>query len=364
MNKRISDMMDGFTDDSVNIGLSEQASSERIKEAVMRKVHQEKTPARSRHGGRLARIGALAAVFVLVITGAVYAWASGGLGEALSRFMPEKEVSERLDAPAEVAVTVAQSAGEDYGPLWTIDEYWYDGATLYFTASAPQKAVDAGNMMVVWSDHADVNGADCPLSADGCWDENTGKYTGRYLCHVDLSGADTGSGRVSLAVGLKLNQYEKMPVFFTAQENNRVETIAEQTLRFDFEKPGDMRQLRAERLPVEGGTADVSVTVAPSLFSASIVYQMEDASTSVNNIVKYRITDESGNSAMVWVTGVIKTGSGDDCVVITLSDLDGLDPASERYTFEPFCSRSGAAEDGTPDAFEALEWGGFTVAMR
>ena len=67
---------------------------------------------------------------------------------------------------------------------------------------------------------------------------------------------------------------------------------------------------------------------------------------------------------MVWVTGVIKTGSGDDCVVITLSDLDGLDPASERYTFEPFCSRSGAVANGTPDAFEALDWGGFTAAMR
>ena len=357
-------MMDGFMDDSVNIGLSEQASSEKIKEAVMRKVHQEKTPARSRHGGRLARIGALAAVFVLVITGGVYAWASGGLGEALSRFMPEKEVSERLDAPAEVAVTVAQSAGEDYGLLWTIDEYWYDGATLYFTASAPQKAVDAGNMMVVWSDHADVNGTDCPLSADGCWDENTGKYTGRYLCHVDLSGADTGSGRVSLAVGLKLNQYEKMPVFFTAQENNRVETIAEQTLLFDFEKPGDMRQLREERLPIEDGAADISVTVAPSLFNASIVYQMNDSSKSVNDIVKYRITDGNGNSTMAWVSGIVKTNYGDDCVVITMTNLDGLDPYSESYTFEPFCFRTDSTGERVPDAFDPLEWGGFTVAMR
>ena len=41
MNKRISDMMDGFTDESVNIEPSEQASSERIKEAVMSKIHNE-----------------------------------------------------------------------------------------------------------------------------------------------------------------------------------------------------------------------------------------------------------------------------------------------------------------------------------
>ncbi len=67
---------------------------------------------------------------------------------------------------------------------------------------------------------------------------------------------------------------------------------------------------------------------------------------------------------MVWVTGVIKTGSGDDCVVITLSDLDGLDPYSDRYTFEPFCSRYDSAGERIPDAFDPLEWGGFMVALR
>ena len=41
LNKRISDMMDGFIDESVNIELSEQASSKRIKEAVMSKIHNE-----------------------------------------------------------------------------------------------------------------------------------------------------------------------------------------------------------------------------------------------------------------------------------------------------------------------------------
>ena len=38
MNKRISDMMDGFIDESVNIELSEQASSKRIKEAVKKRM--------------------------------------------------------------------------------------------------------------------------------------------------------------------------------------------------------------------------------------------------------------------------------------------------------------------------------------
>ena len=153
MNKRISDMMDGFTDESVNIEPSEQASSERIKEAVMSKIHNEEENVRSRRSWSFARIATLAAVFMLVIGGGVVAWASGGLAGFLSLFMPEKEVTERLDIPTENAVTIVQSEGEDFGLLWTIDEYWYDGATLYFTASVPQKVIDAGNMLVEWSDH-------------------------------------------------------------------------------------------------------------------------------------------------------------------------------------------------------------------
>lgn len=364
MKIRISDMMDSFTDDSVEIVLSEQASAERIKETVMSRIHEEERARRSHHLRGFARVAVLAAAFTLLLGGGAVAWASGGLAGLLSLLMPEKEVTARLDSPTENAVTILQGEGEDYGPLWTIDEYWYDGASLYFTARAPQEVIDAGNRLVEWSDHADVNGTDCRLSADGCWDEKTFQYTGRYTCHVDLSGADTSSGNVALTIRLKLNQYSKMPVFFTVQENNKVETIAEQTLRFAFEKPGDMQQHREERLPVDGGTADVSVTVAPSLLNVSIVYRMDDASKSVNDIVKYRVTDDRGNSTMTWVTGIVRTNYGDDCVILTMTNLDGLDPYSESYTFEPFCFRSDSAGERIPHAFDPLAWGGFAIALQ
>ena len=101
-----------------------------------------------------------------------------GAVDETSVCMPEEEVTGRLDIPSENEITISQVEGEDYGPLWTIDEYWYDGATLYFTATAPQKVIDAGNLLVVSSDHADVNGTDCFLYEDGCWEKNTGKYRG------------------------------------------------------------------------------------------------------------------------------------------------------------------------------------------
>ena len=306
-------------------------------------------------------LAAAAIVAVVLIGGGVVWAASGGLAGFLSKFMPEEEVNGRLDTPSKNEIKISQSKGEDYGPLWTIEEYWYDGATLYFSATAPQKVIDAGNMIVEWSDHADVNGTDCQLSADGCWDENTGAYTGHYICYVDLSNADTSSGNVSIVIRLRLKQYKIMPVFFVAQENNEIETIAEQELHFDFEKPNDARQLREENLSVEGGVADISVTVAPSMFNVSIVYRLNDTSKSIKDIVEYRITDSKGNSITGGVYGI---DSDDNCVTIFMTDLEGLDPYSKSYTFEPLCFQLDSEGERVPDAYDPLGWGGFTVEFN
>ena len=305
---------------------------------------------------------AAAAIVAVILIGGGIAWAaSGGLAGYLSKFMPEEEVNGRLDTPSENAIEINQIEGEDYGPLWTIEEYWYDGATLYFSATAPQKVIDAGNMIVVSSDHADVNGTDCQCSADGFWDETTGEYTGHYICYVDLSNADTSSGNVSVAIRLKLNRYKVMPVNFVVPADYEVETITEQKLHFDFEKTNDARQLREESLSVEGGVADINVTVAPSMFKVSIVYQFNDSSKSIKGIVKYRITDSSGNSTTVWVYGI---DSDDNCVTIFMTDLEGLDPNAKSYTFEPLCFQLDSEGERVPDAFDPLEWGGFTVEFK
>ena len=316
---------------------------------------------------------AAAIVAVVLIGGGVVWAASGGLAGFLSGFMPEEEVTGRLDIPSENQITVSQSENEitisqseveDYGQLWTIEEYWYDGATLYFSAIAPQKVIDAGNLMVEWSSHADVNGTDCQLSADGCWDEITKAYTGRYICCIDVSKADTSSGNVTVVMRLKLNRYKRMPVDFIVQGEYEVETITEQKMSFTFEKPNDARQLKKDNLSVEGGTADISVTVAPSMFNISIVYHLNDSSKSVGDICKYRITDSSGNSTTVWVTGNFKDNNGDDCMYISMMELEGLDPYSKSYTFEPLCFHYNSAGERVPDVFDPLGWGGFTVVFK
>ena len=66
---------------------------------------------------------AAAAIAAVVLIGGGVAWAaSGGLGGFLSKYMPEEEVNERLETPSENEIKIAQSEGEDYGPLWTIEE--------------------------------------------------------------------------------------------------------------------------------------------------------------------------------------------------------------------------------------------------
>ena len=155
-----------------------------------------------------------------------------------------------------------------------------------------------------------------------------------------------------------------MPVYFTAQENNEIKTIAEQELRFYFEKPNDARQLKKENFSVEGGVADISVTVAPSMFNVKIVYRLNDSSKSINDIVKYRITDSSGNSTTVWVTGNFKDNNGDDCLYISMMGLEGLDPNAKSYTFEPLCFHYDSAGERVPDVFDPLGWGGFAVEFK
>ena len=91
---------------------------------------------------------------------------------------------------------------------------------------------------------------------------------------------------------------------------------------------------------------------------------MEDPSKTVYDLVQYRITDGNGNSTMAWVTGMVKTNTGEDCVVLTLTNLDGLDPYSDSYAFEPLCFRYDAAGERIPDAFDPLGWGGFMVELR
>ena len=312
-----------------------------------------------------------AIVAVLLIGGGVVWAATGGLAGFLSESMPSEEIIKRLDTPAESAIQIEQRAiqidqteVEDYGPLWTIEEYWYDGATLYFTARAPQKVIDAGNMMVVWKDHSSVNGTDCPLSADGCWEEGTGRYTGFYVCEVDLANADTSSGHVSVVIRLQLNKYKLMPAFFCVRPNNEIETLAEQELSFDFDKPNDMRQTKDKNLAIKGGTADVSMSAAPSLLNVSIVYHLNDSSKPVKDIVGYRITDDKGSSITVCVSASFKDYSNDDCLVITEHSWEGLDPYSKSYTFEPLSFRLDSAGNRVPDEYDSLDWGGFKVEFK
>ena len=181
---------------------------------------------------------------------------------------------------------------------------------------------------------------------------------------VDLSNADTSSGKVSLLVRLELKKYKLMPYDFVNLPNNEVETLVQQELQFDFEKPSDMRQTKKENLPVEGGAADVSMTVAPSMLNISIVYHLNDSSKPVGDIVKYRVTDDKGNSTTFWVYSHSKNYNNDDCLVISEYNWEGLDPYSKSYTFEPLCFQKDSTGEEIHDAFDLLDWGGFTVEIK
>ena len=100
------------------------------------------------------------------------------------------------------------------------------------------------------------------------------------------------------------------------------------------------------------------------MLNVSIIYQLNDSSKSVNDIVRYRITDGSGNSTTAFVWGILKNKNNDDCVIINMTDLEGLDPYSKSYTFEPLCFHTDSEGERDPEAFDSLGWGGFTVELN
>ena len=55
--------------------------------------------------------------------------------------------------------------------------------------------------------------------------------------------------------------------------------------------------------------------------------------------------------------------NGEECMWIS-TDLEGLDPYSKSYTFEPLGFHIDSAGEMDHEAFDPLEWGGFKIEFK
>ena len=118
MKKKISDWMDYIQDDSVPIRLKEIASSEKIKEATMKKIHAEtKTRTRSRKASRVLLVAAAAAMALCVTVSAAVTVKSGGF--VLLDGMSGAEIRDLID---DASVAYAGAYEDADGTVHYLDE--------------------------------------------------------------------------------------------------------------------------------------------------------------------------------------------------------------------------------------------------
>ena len=120
----------------------------------------------------------------------------------------EPEVTNKTEIPKEDdALKELEQALEN--PLWEVSDAWFDGATVYFSASPSEEAKSLSSKYEIYpSDHSAVNGQDtlfeCPdASPLTPGDLSPGEKAGVYHCKINLSGRDI-SGNMDITFKLHI----------------------------------------------------------------------------------------------------------------------------------------------------------------
>lgn len=126
----------------------------------------------------------------------------------------EPEVEEKTEITEKTKSTEKDDALKDLeqaleNPLWEVSDAWFDGATVYFSASPSEAAKGLSDKYEIYpSDHSAVNGQDtlfeCPdASPQTEGDLSPGEKAGVYHCKINLSGRDI-SGNMDITFKLHI----------------------------------------------------------------------------------------------------------------------------------------------------------------
>lgn len=176
----------------------------------------------------------VAAVVVLVCGTS----AAAAANPELKRFLLERFAAEDVDTyMQDVSPKVNEDAGGNSTvnndglndlemslekPLWEISNAWYDGMTLYFSATPSEEAEKYSDKYHINpSDHCTVNGKDTLLD---CYDAEygegdilQGEKTGQYHCQINLGGKDI-RGDMDVSFRLYISEKDSDVSGFTTQE--------------------------------------------------------------------------------------------------------------------------------------------------
>ncbi|MDO5154224.1 MAG: DUF4179 domain-containing protein [Eubacteriales bacterium] len=183
MKRRISDIMDGFRDGTVELESSTPLSSERIKELTMSKINQKKEKKGKRIGFRILVAAAAISLVTMTAFAAEAVLGSGDLFRSIfnNQLKKDKETVQQDDLDITVRETVSQGQidvvnelGKDFQPVtqtsegttMTLSAAYADknAIHLYFQAEAPEGTVLPDNIYYQFYDYNQDTGE------DGFWD--------------------------------------------------------------------------------------------------------------------------------------------------------------------------------------------------
>lgn len=336
-------------------GMLQHIIEDEVGAAAAEHICQERTDKKGkRHVRRTAVKWVVAAAIVLVCGVTVTATENSDLFKVLSDILKwehiepymqevEPEVGQTTEfVPRQEEQISEKNGGQELtfeSPLWEISDAWYDGATLYFTASQSEEAKQLTDCDVNSHDHIKVNGRDALLTANPMDDfdyEYRIPYHGRYECKVDLTNTQV-EGDLEVCIPLVIYRHNavnpqsksyagKQEVTFTVRADH-VEKAKKAPVGLDNRKSYDF----------DGGTVEVwEFSIAPSILKIKFKYTLDgpDAEEKINQISECQVKDADGNDGEIMVSSVedhytTKVGASGKIVEM---EIRGIDPDTESLT--------------------------------
>ncbi|MDE6625258.1 MAG: hypothetical protein K2K56_02675 [Lachnospiraceae bacterium] len=337
-------------------GMLQHIIEDEVGAAAAEHICQEKTnPKRKRHVGKTAVKWVAVAAIVLVCGVTVTATENSDLFKVLSDILKWDQIEPYMQkVDPEIGETTEfvskqeeqifkENGGEELtfeNPLWEISDAWYDGATLYFTASQSEEAKQLTDCDVSSHDHIRVNGRDALLRANPMdefdYDYKL-PYHGRYECKVDLTDAQV-EGDLEVCIPLVIYRHDAVnpqSMSYAGKQEITFEVKADNTEKAKKAPAGlDNRK----SYDFDGGTVEVrEFSIAPSTLKIRFKYTLDgpDAEEKMDQIWEFQVKDADGNDGKIMASsrGDAYTTKGGSSNMIVEMEISGIDPDTESITF-------------------------------
>lgn len=274
-------------------------------------------------------------------------------------------------------------------PLWEIVSAWYDGVTIYFSAT-PSEAAEKmrGRYHMNPGDHCIVNGKDylleCPDAESGWGDLSEGEKTGQYHFCVVVPDQDV-SGSMELTFNLNIQEYNSKGAS-SATDTGAI-LCARQAISFDVDEAASgIKTVKAghEEILIANGQDKAEIMnlkLTPSILYAKVKYTLygEDAKERAEELrgketyCRYYVKDSFGNKIdgkyppvfspedVYKEPEVIRETDGGYSVTFSWQ-TKGVNVDTESLTFLPY-SLYIAGDDGKEEVVTMLDWAVFTVPV-